>query len=101
MQNGKISLNNLDQNRISPVLARILTFPHGYSEVSYHAKKYGVQMAVFNGGKSYKLYAGELGGKNVISFNFYRAGNTEWLRPCEMSEKKVMDFLYNSIPLHG
>lgn len=88
----------IDQMPKATLLATISAFPMGYSEVVYFGKKYGVSLAVYNSGKSYKLYAEEHDGKNVISFNFYLTGNAECLRPCEMSDTKVLDFLYNSKP---
>ena len=41
-----------------------------------------------------KLFARELGGRDIVSFNLYRtpAGKVH-LRPCEMSSAKVIDFV--------
>jgi hypothetical protein len=41
-----------------------------------------------------KLFARELGGSDIVSFNLYRtpAGKVH-LRPCEMSSAKVIDFV--------
>jgi len=41
-----------------------------------------------------KLFARELGGSDIVSFNLYRtpAGRVH-LRPCEMSSAKVIDFV--------
>lgn len=65
----------------------------GYSEVTYNAKKYGITKTVFNNGKSYKIYAEELGGKDYISLNYYITTKDEFLKPCEMPQQKVIHFL--------
>lgn len=68
-------------------------FPEGYSTGMYQCKKYGISKTTFNNGKSIKLYAEELGGSDFISMNFYSTKEKELLKPCEMSEAKVVDFL--------
>lgn len=78
------------------VLKEILTLPKGYSKVLYQDKTYGVTRTDFNKGKSIKLFAKELGGKNFISLNYYITSKEELLKPCEMSKQKVIHFLKNS-----
>jgi len=77
------------------LLEKIKTLPIGYSEVMYNNRKYGVTRVDFNKGKSYKIYAEELGGTDFISLNYYSTNNKESLKPCEMPEVKVIDFLNN------
>lgn len=77
------------------LLKRIQELPLGYSEVYYEQRKYGVTKSVFNQGKSYKIYAEELGGSNFISLNYYCTKEREILKPCEMPEEKVSDFIKN------
>lgn len=72
---------------------RIQLLPIGFTKVLYKGKKYGVSRKDFNEGKSIKVFAEELGGKDFISFNWYSTTNGEQLKPCEMPEKKVRDFL--------
>ena len=67
----------------------------GYSVGIYNGSKYGITKAVFNKGKSIKLYAEELGGKDFISLNYYITSTEERLKPCEMPEHKVIDFIKN------
>lgn len=74
---------------------KIQKIPPGYSEVLYKGNRYGVSRADFNNGKSIKLYAEELGGKDFISLNYYIREIGEGLKPCEMSAKKVRHFLNN------
>ncbi len=78
-------------------LEDILRFPNGYSVVQYHLKKYGVTRTDFNNGKSIKIYAQELGGNDFISLNYYITTQSGHLKPCEMSQQKVIDFLTNAV----
>lgn len=79
------------------LLLKIQGLPVGYSKVAYNSKKYGVTRTNFNDGKSFKIYAEELGGADFISLNYYISNNKESLKPCEMTEIKVIDFLNNYI----
>ncbi|WP_194852310.1 peptide methionine sulfoxide reductase [Nonlabens antarcticus] len=69
--------------------------PLGYSTAIYIGKKYGVTKELFNNGRSVKVYAEELGGKDFISFNYYEATGKNYLKPCEMPVETVTDFLTN------
>jgi hypothetical protein len=69
--------------------------PIGYSEVLYNNQKYGLTRTDFNKGKSIKIYARELGGKNFISLNYYITNKQDLLKPCEMTDQKVIHFLKN------
>ncbi len=75
------------------VLSKIQRLPLGYSEVLYKNTKYGVTRTDFNSGKSIKLFAEELGGNDFVSLNYYITDSEEILKPCEMPEQKVFDFL--------
>ena len=77
------------------LLKRIQQLPLGYSEVHYQNKKYGVTKSEFNHGKSYKIFAEELGGNHFISLNYYITSQDEILKPCEMPQEKVIHFLEN------
>lgn len=75
------------------LLEKIKQLPIGYSQGIYQSKKYGITRIGFNKGKSIKVYAKALGGTDFISLNYYITSNNELLKPCEMPEKKVIDFL--------
>ncbi len=77
------------------LLSRIKAFPVGYAEVFFEKRKYGITRTDFNNGKSFKIYAEELGGKDFISLNYYITNTSEKLKPCEMPEEKVIYFLNN------
>ena len=91
----KITPSKLKNNYLSPMLKRIKALHSGYSEVVYQTKRYGVTRTDFNDGRSHKVYAEELGGKNFISLNYYVTHTSVKLKPCEMPVEKVVDFLNN------
>lgn len=72
---------------------KIANIPLGASEKRMNDKKYLVTRKDFNGGKSTKVFAQELGGNDFISFNFYLTNQGQQLRPCEMPKQKVLDFI--------
>ena len=74
------------------ILDKIMQFPEGYSFAVYKGKKYGVTRTGFNNGKSFKIFAQELGGNNFISLNYYITQLEDQLEPCEMPKQKVIHF---------
>lgn len=73
--------------------------PSGYSEGLFAGRRYGVTVARSEDGKRSNLFARELGGRDVVSFNLYRLTSGEHqLKPCEMSSAKVESFVlgYNN-----
>lgn len=77
------------------LLSRIRSIPEGYSEGLYQGAKYGISKQTFNNGKSFKIFARELGGSDFVSLNYYLTEKSELLKPCEMPEQKVVNFLKN------
>jgi hypothetical protein len=67
--------------------------PVGYSEGLYHGRRYGMQKSLHAGGKGLKFFAQELGGTDFVSLNLYRLCSGDLLKPCEMPEAKVRDFV--------
>lgn len=68
--------------------------PGGYSEGHYGGRRYGVTVRRSADGKRISLFARELAGTDVVSFNLYRlAGDRDLLKPCEMSSEKVISFV--------
>ena len=65
----------------------------GYSEGIYKNNRCGISKSVFNGGKSFKIYAEELQGNDFVSLNYYITSTKEHLKPCEMSEQKLVNFI--------
>lgn len=67
--------------------------PEGYSTGLYQGRSYGLQKSSHAGGKGQKLYARELAGTDFISLNLYHLASGDLLKPCEMPEAKVRDFI--------
>lgn len=72
----------------------LAALPSGYSEGVYQGRRYGVSVRRSDDGRRNSLFARELAGTDIVSFNMYhlRSGNTS-LKPCEMSTVKVVDFV--------
>jgi hypothetical protein len=81
------------------LLAYIRKFPEGYSEGLYQGQRYGITRTSFNAGRSFKVYARALGGTDFISLNYYITARGELLKPCEMPQARVVDFLQRVEPV--
>lgn len=65
----------------------------GAYDVSFQDKRYLLRKSTRLKGKLIKVYAEELGGNDFISLNYYPQIDEGLLKPCEMPEKKVIDFI--------
>jgi len=74
---------------------KLQELPNGANDVFYNEKRYLLRKEVLLDGKLLKLYAEELGGNNIISGNYYPSIKKGTLKPCEMSDAKVIDFVLN------
>ncbi|MBT8347827.1 MAG: peptide methionine sulfoxide reductase [Sulfurovum sp.] len=72
---------------------KLLALPNGANNVHYLGKRYLLRKETLLGGKLLKVYAEELGGKDIVSGNYYSTVKSGMLKPCEMSDKKVIDFV--------
>jgi hypothetical protein len=77
-------------NDLSALFARV---PEGWSLVEYDGRRWGVTRTIHVEGRSESVLAEELGGTDVVSANLYRLEGEDLLKPCEMPEQKVLDFL--------
>jgi len=75
---------------------KLLALPKGANDVSYKAKRYLLLKETLLEGKLIKLYAEELGGNNVVSGNYYPTMKGGMLKPCEMSDMKVIEFVLHA-----
>ena len=71
----------------------LLALPDGASYIRYLDRRYLLRKETLLGGKLLKIYAEELGGNNIVSGNYYTTMKGGMLKPCEMSDKKVIDFI--------
>ncbi|WP_371225689.1 hypothetical protein [Roseovarius sp. 2305UL8-3] len=83
---------------ISRFLAAFDVLPPGAFEAGYQGRRYLVTRSDFASGASQKLVAHELGGSDYISLNLYRLTSGARLKPCEMPEAKVIDFVLHLEP---
>jgi len=75
-------------------LRPFLDLDAGYYKVMFRDRTYGMRIDVSRDGKRRKLYAEELGGTDHISCNLYLLNDqAPLLKPCEMPEQKVLDFI--------
>jgi len=72
---------------------KLLALPNGANDVNYKGRRYLLLKETLLDGKLLKLYAEELGGNDVVSGNYYPTMKGGMLKPCEMSDMKVIDFV--------
>lgn len=77
--------------------ARLLALPNGANDVIYQNKRYLLRKETLLQGKLLKVYAEELGGNDIVSGNYYPTMKDGMLKPCEMSDKKVIDFVLHAL----
>lgn len=76
--------------------AKLLALPNGANDVRYLDKRYLLRKETLLDGKLLKVYAQELGSNDIISGNYYPTMKNGMLKPCEMSDKKVIDFVLHA-----
>jgi hypothetical protein len=78
---------------------KLLALPNGANDVRYLGKRYLLRKETLLAGKLLKVYAEELGANDVVSGNYYPTLKHGMLKPCEMSDAKVIDFVLHAIPI--
>jgi len=76
---------------------KLLTLPNGTNDIFYKNKRYLLRKSSLLEGKLIKIYAIELGGNDIVSGNYYPSIKNGMLKPCEMSDAKVIDFVLKSL----
>ncbi|MGV1795103.1 hypothetical protein [Rhizobium sp. A37_96] len=80
-----------DLHEFRHALARL---PDGYSEGHFNGRRWGVTVKRSADGRRAWLFAEELGGSDIVSFNWYSPyQGSNALKPCEMSSSKVIEFV--------
>lgn len=77
--------------------SKLLALPEGANSVIYQNRRYLLRKETLLDGKLIKVYAEELGGNDIVSGNYYPTMKDGMLKPCEMSDEKVIDFVLNVI----
>ena len=89
--------NHLNQTKF---YSKLLALPNGANDVYYQDKRYLLRKETLLDGKLIKIYAEELGGNNVVSGNYYPSMKDGMLKPCEMSDEKVLEFVLHADSLY-
>ena len=75
---------------------KLLALPNGANDIHHLGKRYLLRKETLLDGKLLKIYAEELGGNDIVSGNYYPTMKGGMLKPCEMSDKKVIDFVLHA-----
>lgn len=82
-------------NTIRKFLRGLADLPDGASKVSYLGKTYLVTKEILREDSITKVFAKDLSGTDFVSFNLYKLPSGYQLKPCEMTEEKVINFVLN------
>ncbi|MGC9350901.1 MAG: hypothetical protein ACP5D3_02835 [Sulfurovum sp.] len=77
---------------------RLLALPDGANDVIYNNRRYLLRKETLLESRLIKIYAEELGGNDIVSGNYYPTMKGGMLKPCEMSDEKVIDFILYARP---
>jgi hypothetical protein len=80
----------------SEFYVKLLALPDGANDVSYQKRRYLLRKETLLEGKLIKLYAEDLASTDIISGNYYPTMRNGMLKPCEMSDEKVIDFVLHA-----
>ena len=61
-------------------------------------KRWVVTRSLVSGGRGEKIVGHALDGSDYISLNLYHLASGDILKPCEMPEAKVIDFVASLVP---
>ncbi|MEN8727361.1 MAG: peptide methionine sulfoxide reductase [Sulfurovum sp.] len=78
---------------------KLLALPNGANDVHYLGKRYLLKKETLLDARLLKVYAEELGGNDIVSGNYYPTMKGGMLKPCEMSDKKVIDFVLHAVAI--
>ncbi len=78
---------------------KLLALPNGANDVFHQGKRYLLRKETLLNGKLIKIYAEDLSSTDIVSGNYYPTMKNGMLKPCEMSDKKVIDFVLNAKPI--
>jgi hypothetical protein len=74
---------------------KILSLPEGSFYCLYKDSKYVATKHLYSNKKIIKIYAKELKGNDIVSGNYFLTIKNGLLKPCEMSDEKVINFVKN------
>ena len=80
----------------SEFYVKLLALPDGANDLYYQHKRYLLRKETLLDGKLIKIYAEDLSSKDIVSGNYYPTMKNGMLKPCEMSDEKVIDFVLHA-----
>jgi peptide-methionine (S)-S-oxide reductase len=72
---------------------KLNTLKEGTYHVIYNNKKYLLRKDNLFNNRVIKIFARELGGTDIVSANYYVTVKQGTIKTCEISDKKVIDFI--------
>ena len=75
---------------------KLLALPTGACNVMYKEQRYLLRKETLLEEKLLKIYAENLSHKDIVSGNYYPTIKGGMLKPCEMSDEKVIDFVLHA-----
>ena len=75
---------------------KLLALPNGANNIYYNKKRYLLRKETLLEGKLIKIYAEDLSSQDIVSGNYYPTMKGGMLKPCEMSDEKVIDFVLSA-----
>jgi len=84
---------------LTTFLTAFHALPNGNFEAHFQGRRYGVTKQLREGKRQAWFWAEERGGTDKISFNLYFLKSGARLKPCEMSENKVIEFVLCAHPI--
>jgi hypothetical protein len=90
--------DNDHKEALSDFIHALSQIPDGYSEGQFNGRRWGVTIKRSVDGRRIWLFAEDLVGTDIISFNFYVIETGALLKPCEMSSNKLTKFVLGYRP---
>ena len=75
---------------------KLLALPNGANDVYFKKKRYLLRKETLLEGKLIKIYAEDLSSTDIVSGNYYPTMKGGLLKPCEMSDTKVINFVLHA-----
>ena len=89
----------LDMDAMHAFEQALDALPEGYSTGTFEDRRWKATIKRSGDGRRVWLFAEDLAGDDIVSFNFYRlAADRVALKPCEMSTAKVTSFVHGYRP---
>ncbi len=89
----------LERSKFVRFVTALTALKTGHHSGHFDGRRYGVTIERPVKARITKLFAQELGGSDIVSFNLFIVGGGQAvLKPCEMASDKVIDFVLGFEP---